>query len=179
MGIAIRAHLRDVRRSPQLAVPAVHAVKTDASSLSHFGGGPRLPPGVEWPERNGKKLAFLARLSLAEIHRAGALTGCRAPALCCFSMTSTNSRGFDPADRGGSAVLLVPDLPWPTLQRGGGLERQTSPFPYRNVVFRSIQVLPSWEREIASVRSSFPTKSRIRNCELMAMRLRRRARSSG
>jgi uncharacterized protein YwqG len=45
-------------------------------------------------------------------------------------------------------VLLVPDLPWPTLQRGGGLEGQISPFPYRNVAFRPIQVLPSWERDV-------------------------------
>lgn len=34
---------------------------------SKFGGHPDLPPGLEWPERRGERLAFLAQINLAEL----------------------------------------------------------------------------------------------------------------
>lgn len=56
-----------------LSTPAVHVLKENKASLSHFGGLPNLPPTVPWPERNGKKLGFLARLSLSEIQQVCAI----------------------------------------------------------------------------------------------------------
>jgi len=52
-----------------LSEPAVQLFKGDGPGKSHFGGVPNLPGGVAWPERDGTRLGFLARLSLAEIQR--------------------------------------------------------------------------------------------------------------
>ena len=141
--------VRDVAAlAAPLAKPAVHIVKTDASSLSHFGGSPSLPPGARWPERDGRPLGFLARLSLPEIHRASPVdwlpeTG----ALLFFYDMEGQPWGFDPRDRGSSAVLLVPDLPAPVPQPGARAGVSSLALPHRNVAFRRIAVLPSWERD--------------------------------
>ena len=130
-----------------LAVPAVHVVKADAPSRSHFGGAPNLPSGVSWPEYNGVKLSFLARLSLQEMQRAQPFdwlpgTG----ALLFFYDMEEQPWGFDPKHRGGSAVLHVPDLPEPAGQ-GDQEPEGSSSLPHRNVDFRRIAVLPSSARE--------------------------------
>ena len=141
--------VRDVAAlTASLASPAVHVVKTDAPSLSHFGGSPSLPPGRRWPERDGRRLGFLARLSLPEIHRAQPVDWLpRTGALLFFYDMEQQPWGFDPRDRGSSAVLLVPDLPVPVLRSGEGPDGASSPLPHRNVAFRRIAVLPSWERD--------------------------------
>ncbi len=53
-----------------LSAPAIHLKHTSDPSLSHLGGLPRLADGVSWPMRNGKRMGFLARLSLAELQAA-------------------------------------------------------------------------------------------------------------
>ena len=131
-----------------LAAPAVHVVKTDATSLSHFGGSPSLPPGVSWPERDGKKLGFLARLSLSEVHRAHPIDWLPSSgALLFFYDMEQQPWGYDPKDRGSSVVLLVPDLAQAIPQLDAGPDGNVSPFPHRNVSFRRINVLPPWERD--------------------------------
>lgn len=131
-----------------LAAPAIQIVKTAAPSLSHFGGSPNLPPGLPWPERNGRKLGFLARLSLPEIHRAHPvdwLPG--AGALLFFYDMEEQPWGFDPKDRGAVAVLLAPDLPGPMPQPDVGPDGSRSALAHRNVAFRRIEVLPPAERD--------------------------------
>jgi uncharacterized protein YwqG len=126
-----------------LAVPAVHVVKTAAPSRSHFGGSPNLPPQVAWPERNGTSLACLARLSLPEIHRAHPIEWLpRDGALLFFYDIDNQPWGFDPKDRGGWAVRLVPDLADAVSSAGS-----SSGLPHRNVAFRRIDVLPSFDRD--------------------------------
>jgi uncharacterized protein YwqG len=141
--------VRDVAAlTASMAHPAVHVVKTDAPSLSHFGGSPNLPPGRRWPECDRGRLGFLARLSLPEIHRAQPVDWLpRTGALLFFYDMEQQPWGFDPRDRGGSAVLLVPDLPAPVPQSGAGPDDSRSPVSRRNVAFRRIEVLPSWERD--------------------------------
>lgn len=135
-----------------LAVSAVHILKGDAASLSHFGGQPNLPPTVLWPERDGRRLDFLARLSLSELQRANAVDWLpSAGALLFFYDLDQQPWGFDPKDRGGSRVLLVPDLPQAIHQPIGDGDGKTSPLPHRNISFRRVRAFPSWERE--SVRS--------------------------
>ena len=99
--------VRDVAAlAARLAAPALHIVKTDAPSRSHFGGSPNLPAGVDWPVHKGAKLGFLAHLSLSEIQRAHAIDWLPdAGALLFFYDMEEQSWGFDPKDR-GSAVLL-------------------------------------------------------------------------
>ena len=104
--------IRDVAKLvAPLSTPAVHVVLSDAPARSHFGGSPRLPPDIRWPERDGTKLAFLARLSLPEIHRAHAVPWLpRDGALLFFYDIEGNAWGFDPTDLGAWGVLLVPDV---------------------------------------------------------------------
>jgi len=126
-----------------LAVPAVHVVKTGGPSRSHFGGSPGLPPEIAWPEHDGARLAFLARLSLPDIHRAHPIEWLpRDGALLFFYDIANQPWGFDPKDRGGWAVLHVPDL-----ADAASPPRISLGLPQRNVVFRRIEVLPSFDRE--------------------------------
>jgi uncharacterized protein YwqG len=127
-----------------LAVPAVHVVKTDEPSRSHFGGWPNLPPGIEWPARAGTPLAFLARMSLADIRRAHPVDWLPdAGALLFFYDIDQQPWGFDPKDRGGWAVLLVPDLPAPVSPSAARDAGESAALTHRNVAFRRVNVLPS------------------------------------
>jgi uncharacterized protein YwqG len=90
-------------------------------------------------------LTFLARLSLAEMAVVGVLPWLPdSGALLFFYDTDPQPWGFDPAHRGGAAVLAVPDAPL-----FGSEENVTageSRLPRRYVGFTPITSLPSWER---------------------------------
>lgn len=135
-----------------LAVPAVQVVKSEAPSLSHFGGSPELPATMTWPEFKGKKLDFLARLSLPEIQAALPIdwlpsTG----ALLFFYAMKEQPWGFDPKDRGSCAVLLVPDLAQArSAPDDPRRDPESCPLPYYGVSFRRVNVLPSRERDSVS-----------------------------
>jgi uncharacterized protein YwqG len=127
-----------------LAVPAVHVVKTTGPSRSHFGGDPNLPPGIAWPERAGTRLAFLARLSLREVHHAHPIEWLPPDgAMLFFYDVDGQPWGFDPKDRGGWAVLHAPDLAEAIAPTGAG-----SGVPHHNAAFRRIDVLPSFDRKV-------------------------------
>lgn len=140
--------VRDVAAlAAPLAGPAIHVVKTDAPSRSHFGGSPNLPPGMGWPVRNGNRLGFLARLSLAEMRSAHPIEWLPdAGALLFFYDMEAQPWGFDPKDRGSWAVLLVPELPAQVSQVRPGAERHPTELSRRNAEFRRVDVLPSVER---------------------------------
>ena len=144
--------VRDVAALAEpLAAPAVHIVKTDAPSRSHFGGVPNLPPGVEWPERKGARLGFLARLSLSEICRAHPIDWLpHDGALLFFYDMDQQAWGFDPKDRGSAAVLRVSDLSDPVAQPDVVTKGHASTLPHRNAAFRRIDTIPSVERDAAS-----------------------------
>lgn len=139
--------MRDVASlTRHLSKPAIHLVTGGAPSGSHFGGAPGLPPDVAWPTWNRKRLAFLARLSLPELHRARAVpwlpeTG----ALLFFYDVESQPWGYDSAHRGGAAVLYVPSRPMlaPRVSEPAGDEAVA----FRHVEFRRIESLPSWERK--------------------------------
>jgi uncharacterized protein YwqG len=144
-----KALMRDVAALvAPLAKPCIHLVKGAAPSLSHFGGSPSLPPDVAWPEKNGIKLGFLARLSLsaiAQVHSVDWLP--QAGALLFFYDMEQQDWGFDPKHRGSWAVLLVPDLVTPMKQQDDTGINAESPLPHRNIAFRCIDTLPSWEKD--------------------------------
>lgn len=130
-----------------LTSPAIQVVVNDSPSLSHFGGSPNLPSSKEWPERGGAKLGFLARLSLTEIHLALAVPWLpKSGALLFFYDLDKQPWGFDPKDRGGFAVILVPELH--TLDQNLTSGDKASSIAHRNVGFRRVDVIPSWENEI-------------------------------
>jgi uncharacterized protein YwqG len=139
--------LRDVAAlTAPLTSPAIQVIIKDSSSLSHFGGSPNLPSSARWPEKDGVTLGFLARLSLAEIHQALPVPWLpQSGALLFFYDLKKQPWGFDPKDRGGFSVLLVPDLAAPGQDLTGG--NAASAIIHRNVRFRRVNVMPSWENE--------------------------------
>ncbi len=143
--------VRDVAAlAAPLAAPAVHIVKTDGPSRSHFGGVPNLPPGLDWPERKGTRLGFLARLSLAELCHAHPIDWLpHDGALLFFYDIHEQPWGFDPKDRGGAVVLSLPDLPDPVSQPDARARGHESALPHRNAAFRRIDTMPSMERDAA------------------------------
>lgn len=97
-----------------LVVPALRMRVSKTPTRSHIGGDPNLPADTPWPERNGRRLALLARVSLSEVQQAQRLTWLPPDgALLFFYDVDEQPWGFDPKDRGGAAVLHVPDLPAP------------------------------------------------------------------
>jgi len=138
-----------------LAIPAVHLVRDGTASRSHFGGSPALPPGFTWPERDGRKLAFLARLSLAEIAATGAIDWLPdRGALLFFYDVEEQPWGFDPKDRGGAAVRLVEDLSAPVATTAAPPAEGGEPVP-TSVSLRRIDSLPSQMRgEVDELRFS-------------------------
>jgi len=135
-----------------LSTPAVHVLKENKASLSHFGGLPNLPPTVPWPERNGKKLGFLARLSLSEIQQVCAIDWLPSSgALLFFYDIDQQPWGFEIKDRDGSSVLLVPDLPHAILQPEVIPNVKFASPPHRNISFCRVNSFPSWDRD--SIRS--------------------------
>jgi uncharacterized protein YwqG len=95
-----------------LAASALHLTHTFGPSRSHLGGQPRLPEHVVWPQKDGKPLDFIARLSIAELRAVHPIEWLPpSGALLFFYSLKSDAWGFDPKDRGKFAVLHVPDLP--------------------------------------------------------------------
>jgi uncharacterized protein YwqG len=144
-----RPPARDVRAlTHSFAVPAVHVVTTDAPVRSHWGGAPALPVGFSWPRKDGNPLGFLARVQLGELHAALPIDWLpRSGALLFFYDMERQPWGFDPGDRGGSAVVHVAD---DDSQAGGSVHGVTSSgdtaLPHRRLAFRRLQSFPSGER---------------------------------
>lgn len=129
------------------ALPAVQVFTSTEPSRSYIRGDPALPDESQWPAKNGKRLDFLARLSLAEIHAAHTVDWLpREGALVFFYDLSEQVWGFDPEDRGSFAVLHVPDLTSTRTDDKLRLERPRNVIPRRMVAFRRILSRPSWER---------------------------------
>lgn len=92
--------------------PAVHLVHSMAPSRSYLGGEPRLPENVGWPQKDGKPLDFIARISISDIRTAQPIEWLPSSgALLFFYSIERQPWGFDPRNRGEFAVLHVPDLP--------------------------------------------------------------------
>ena len=128
-----------------LATPAIHVVTVNEVSKSHLGGPPRLPDGVRWPEWQGRKLGFLARISLSELHQVCRLDWLpTSGALLFFYDVDEQPWGFDPKDKGSCAVIHVSDLDSPLAPSTEGDEDEL--FPQMNVAFREISVFPSTDR---------------------------------
>ena len=123
---------------------ALHVVKDNATTRSHFGGDPGLPPDIAWPQRENANLRFLARFSLTELQAADPTAWLpQSGSLLFFYDDDRQPWGFDPLDRGGWAVLHVPDMPVTSTQPA---PESSGLLPFSSVALRRIQVLPSGER---------------------------------
>ena len=96
-----------VRPAIRIAIARAGRVATGSSRV---GGTPDVPPGFEWPRKDGTPLAFLAQIDLEEVaHR---LPSSPLPAdglLWFFYDTAEEPWGFDPAHAGGSRVIYLPN----------------------------------------------------------------------
>lgn len=126
------------------AVPAVHLRTQDAPSRSHLGGTPEVPSAFVWPVRNGAPLGFLARIELAELHRALPIEWLpRTGALLFFYDLENQPWGFDPKDRGGWSVVHV-------AEGDAGSTARRAPatvLPRKGIGFHRVSTLPSGERD--------------------------------
>ena len=127
---------------------AIHVVKATAPSRSYLGGDPQLPNGTAWPCRNQRPLEFLARVSLAEIQIVAPIEWLPlSGALLFFYDAEEQPWGFDSKDRGGWAVLAVPDLERPVNPPAVSGEASGQ---QRAVTLKAISVLPSGESQSVS-----------------------------
>jgi len=126
-----------------LAVPAIQLVPSSSETRSYFGGEPRLPAGIAWPEREGQPLTFLASIDLPSIASVVELDWLpRTGRLLFFYDIEGQAWGFDPKDRGSSRVLHVND------DRGSAASPSTSKaLPRRFMSPRRIDSYPSYERQ--------------------------------
>jgi uncharacterized protein YwqG len=129
-----------------LAVPGIHVIASDTPARSHFGGSPNLPAGTPWPERNGRPLALVARLSLPELQQSRRIDWLpQIGALLFFYDVEDQAWGFDPNDRGYCAVMHVPDLAAPVAS--STLQAADEFMARRIVAFQRIDTLPSAEND--------------------------------
>jgi uncharacterized protein YwqG len=141
--------IRDVAAlTAPLAVPALRLKLGNSSCKSHVGGLPALPEGTSWPEYEGSRLGFLARLSLEEIQAALPVPWLpKSGALLFFYDLERQPWGYDPNDRGRWAVLHVDDLDNAAIAPDTGARGSAPAVPFRYIEFQPIQSFPSWERE--------------------------------
>lgn len=109
-----------------LAAPSLRVVAVQeggASGSSRLGGEPTLPPGVEWPKRDGERLPFLGQLELpAELGGDGP-SGPPSEGLALVFLARPAPSGLEPEDAGSCAVIwspLRPDRDQQEAQPGGG-----------------------------------------------------------
>ena len=130
----------------------MHLVHSIAASRSYLGGEPRLPQDVEWPQKDGKPLDFIARLSISEIRTAQPIDWLPSSgALLFFYSIEHQPWGFDPRNRGEFAVLHVPDLP---EALPCAIQREPSASIHsRNVDVRSIATYPTSYERVAQLQN--------------------------
>ncbi len=140
------AKLREIKAlAASLSVPSIRLLPSDKPSRSHLGGEPHLPPEILWPQRNGNKLGFLARISLAELQQIYPISWLPTDgALLFFYDIEEQPWGYEPQDRGGWAVLHVPDLQAPLAASSSDVSDGCA--PHIAIGFHSIQTLPSTYR---------------------------------
>lgn len=124
--------------------PAVGLLRSDSPSRSHLGGAPALPPGVEWPSRDGRRLGLLARVDLAELRRELILDWLPpAGDLLFFYDLEEQPWGFDPEHRSGWEVLHLPEAGGAPGEPAAGAP---GALPRSDLGLRRITSYPSPER---------------------------------
>ncbi len=121
-------------------ISALMLRKTTAATKSYLGGDPYLPLDVSWPSKDGNDLTFLASLDLEEVAATGTVSWLPKQGKLLFFYDADNQPwGFDPADRGGWAVIFVDQI-------GSDETAQVSVLPQFFVDFETVKSLPDWQR---------------------------------
>lgn len=131
--------------------PAIHLRVTSSRSSSRIGGLPDVPAAFAWPQsRSSGSQSFIAQVDLADANPEGTIDFLpRLGRLLFFYDYRTQPWGFDPADRGGWAVIYL------APEHLGSLHPATAPadlvrdelvFPERPLAPIIIDSLPSISR---------------------------------
>lgn len=98
------ADIRSLVRAGARLTPA-----GDSRSRSRLGGSPDLPAGIAWPSWNGRELAFVGQLDLAELAAEG-VHGLlpEAGLLLAFADLRASPSGLSPEHAGSCSLVLVP-----------------------------------------------------------------------
>lgn len=137
-----------------LKLPTIALARTTEEQLSRLGGLPSLPHDVPWPQWQGKPLAFLCQLNLAEIPAECDTHGLRRSGMLYFFYDQEQKTwGFDPKDAGSWRVIYAPEPTSPDAVRPApaGLAEQSvySPIP---VAFTPVETYPDYQDDrIASL----------------------------
>ncbi|MBK9142384.1 MAG: DUF1963 domain-containing protein [Candidatus Melainabacteria bacterium] len=92
--------------------PSVRLVRSDTAKHSRIGGRPLLDNKTPWPEtRDGKPLAFLCQIALADLRAHVEITGFPASGLLSFFAHFDRESEEEPlADESSFRILYFPDL---------------------------------------------------------------------
>lgn len=144
VGLAERA--QDVRRLARMSIRLTKAEVGAASIRSRLGGAPDLPPDFTWPDWNGKELAFLGQLDLAEVAAlAPDLPLPRHGLLAFFYEAVGQPSGLDPSHRGSCRVVHVDEEP--SRLRPAGADRASfAEYPLQ--LSLELMLPPSWSSAV-------------------------------
>ena len=127
-----------------LRKPTVLLRKSDEPSASYLGGAPPAYPGFSWPVKEDRPLGFLACIDLSQVTTIDWLP--KAGLLLFFYDLDKQPWGFDPKDRGGWAVLHVPDASVVTGPASFPDELDSEwRLPRRGVSFKAASIPPPWD----------------------------------
>lgn len=114
---------------------------------SRIGGLPDLADKFPWPTRNGRAMAFLAQIDLAELHAAQGPDWLPDRGLLFFFYDEEEgSWGFSPDDRGSWAVIHDPAAMSSTAESGHPQPTRSALFPEQPITMRAHLSLPTPER---------------------------------
>ncbi len=128
-----------------LRKPAVRLIKSEAESRSKFGGRPLVDSSnFNWPESNGKPMAFLAQIDLSEISMEVQYEWLSDKGLLLFFYDVIEMPwGFDPKDRGKWKVLYQED-PNSLAKSPGSLE-DLAKINESYISAKRVEILPNYD----------------------------------
>ncbi len=132
--------------------PAIHVSKVDSQEsvvgVSRIGGLPDVPADFQWPQWNDQPLSFLAQINCHDLRNFAAAKNFPDSGMLYFFYDAIEQPwGFDPTDRGGSAIIYHPStekLIPSSLPEGAEIDNDWL-FPSYPIEFREVLSLPSYD----------------------------------
>jgi len=129
-----------------LRAPAIRIERDSKPGFSKIGGEPIGNASLQWPEWQGKPLAFLCQIDLSVIPKSKATNLLPSEGrLYFFYNQEQTTWGFDPKDRGSWRVIYANDKDeLKPVHAPAGL-RKESAYLEKHVRFSEVLVYPDWQ----------------------------------